>query len=194
MLTNVSHRNRTEPGRCWSASSCGLPAELDTYLEHASGLSHAEYGVLRCLTQFEDREIHMSRLAATASVTPSHLSRIVSRLEKRGYLTRHTDTSDGRRTLARLTKAGAQLVAEVEPGYANELRQRLFSLLTDQQAEQLEDLAEAILTPLRGDCVAQLPQRSMRTASRRGRSSGRYRHLSSGLASSSPGLPVRPGR
>lgn len=61
-----------------------LPAELDAFLERTAGLSHAEYQVLRWLSLSEDREVHMTRLAATASVTPSHLSRIVSRPESGG--------------------------------------------------------------------------------------------------------------
>ncbi|MEG9249359.1 MarR family transcriptional regulator [Arthrobacter sp. Soc17.1.1.1] len=139
-----------------------LPAELDAYLERSADLSHAEYGVLRCLSLGEDREVHMSRLAATASVTPSHLSRIVGRLEKRSLLTRSTDPADARKTLARLTPSGARLLAEVEPGYVAEVRARVFELLGNRQLEQLEDLAEAILTPLRGECVALLPPRSAR--------------------------------
>ncbi len=137
-----------------------LPAELDTFLERSADLSHAEYGVLRCLSLSEDREIHMSRLAATASVTPSHLSRIVGRLEKRSLLARSTDPTDARKTLARLTHSGARLLSEVEPGYIAEVRARVFELLEDRQLDQLEDLAEAILTPLRSDCVALLPPRS----------------------------------
>jgi DNA-binding MarR family transcriptional regulator len=139
-----------------------LPAELDTYLEHSADLSHAEYGVLRCLSLSEDREIHMSRLAATASVTPSHLSRIVGRLEKRGLLTRRADPADARKTLARLTPSAADLLADVEPGYVAEVRARVFELLDHQQLDHLEDLAEAILTPLRSDCVSLLPPRTAR--------------------------------
>lgn len=139
-----------------------LPAELDTYLEQSADLSHAEFGVLRCLSLSEDREIHMSRLAATASVTPSHLSRIVGRLEKRSLLARSTDPADARKTLARLTPSGARLLAEVEPGYVAEVRARVFDLLDGQQLDQLEDLAEAILTPLRRDCIDLLPPRSAR--------------------------------
>ena len=139
-----------------------LPAELDTYLEKSADLSHAEYGVLRCLSVNEDREIHMSRLAATANVTPSHLSRIVGRLEKRDLLTRVTDSTDARKTLARLTESGARLLAEVEPGYVAEVRARVFELLDGGQLNHLEDLAEAILTPLRSDCVDLLPPRSAR--------------------------------
>jgi len=139
-----------------------MPAELDAYLERAADLRHAEYGVLRCLSLIEDREIHMSRLAATANVTPSHLSRIVGRLEKRGLLARSADPADARKILARLTKSGAQLLTEVEPGYVAEVRARVFELLDPQQVDQLEDLAEAILTPLRSECVDLLPPRSAR--------------------------------
>lgn len=139
-----------------------LPAELDAYLEQSADLSHAEYGVLRCLSVSEDREIHMSRLAATASVTPSHLSRIVGRLEKRDLLARSADPTDARRTLARLTPGGVRVLEDVEPGYIAEVRARVFDLLGEDRLEQLEDLAEAILTPLRGECVSLLPPRSAR--------------------------------
>ncbi|PWH05328.1 MarR family transcriptional regulator [Brachybacterium endophyticum] len=136
-----------------------LPVELDAYLEDAVDLSHAEYQTLRCLSLGQDREVHMTRLATTASVTPSHLSRIVGRLEKRNLLERSSDPKDARRTLARLTETGAEMVARVEPGYAAEVRRLVFSHLTAAQAHQLEDLAEALLTPLRSDCVAALPPR-----------------------------------
>lgn len=139
-----------------------LPAELDAYLERSADLSHAEYGVLRCLSASEDREIHMGRLAATASVTPSHLSRIVARLERRGLLARSTDPADARRTLARLTEPGVILLRDVDPGYIAEVRARVFELLEGEQVDQLEDLSEAILTPIRGECVALLPPRSAR--------------------------------
>jgi DNA-binding MarR family transcriptional regulator len=158
-------RLSSQQDRTWSllvGVMMWLPAELDTYLEHSADLSHAEYGVLRCLSLSEDREIHMSRLAATASVTPSHLSRIVGRLEKRSLLARSADPADARKTLARLTPSGAQLLTEVEPGYVAEVRARVFELLDDQQLNQLEDIAESILTPLRSDCVDLLPPRSAR--------------------------------
>jgi len=137
-----------------------LPAELDAYLERAAGVSHAEYQALRWLSVSEDREVHMSGLAATANVTPSHLSRIVARLEKRHWITRSSDPEDARRTLARLTEAGAQMVHRVEPGYAREVRRHVFDLLDPSRAEQLEDLTEAVLTPLHPDCVRALPPRT----------------------------------
>lgn len=163
MIMPVPDRLSPQHDRTWSllvGVMMWLPAELDTYLEKSADLSHAEYGVLRCLSLSEDREIHMSRLAATASVTPSHLSRIVGRLEKRSLLARSADPTDARKTLARLTRAGARLLDEVEPGYVAEVRARVFELLDNQQLDQLEDLAEAILTPLRSQCIDLLPPRA----------------------------------
>jgi DNA-binding MarR family transcriptional regulator len=165
VIVPAADRLSPQQDRTWSllvGVMMWLPAELDTYLERSADLSHAEYGVLRCLSLSEDREIHMSRLAATASVTPSHLSRIVGRLEKRSLLARSADPMDARKTFARLTQSGARLLDEVEPGYVAEVRARVFELLDDQQLDQLEDLAEAILTPLRSDCINLLPPRSAR--------------------------------
>jgi DNA-binding MarR family transcriptional regulator len=162
---SAADRLSPQQDRTWSllvGVMMWLPAALDTYLERSADLSHAEYGVLRCLSLSEDREIHMSRLAATASVTPSHLSRIVGRLEKRGLLTRSADPGDARKTLAKLTQSAAHLLAEVEPGYVAQVRARVFELLDDQHVDQLEDVAEAILTPLRSECVNLLPARTAR--------------------------------
>lgn len=149
-----------------------LPGALDVYLEQAAGLTHAEYQVLRWLSVSENREVHMTQLAATAGVTPSHLSRIVARMEKRLWVTRRSDPDDARRTLAQLNDAGAQVVANIEPGYAEQVRRRVFEHLDLRQVDQLERLAEAILTPLRGDCVEVLPARTSdnktSTASTRG--------------------------
>ncbi|WP_211265653.1 MarR family winged helix-turn-helix transcriptional regulator [Actinacidiphila oryziradicis] len=163
-MTDAQHLS-PQQDRTWSllvGVMMWLPAELDAYLERAAGVSHAEYQVLRWLSVSEDREVHMSRLAATASVTPSHLSRIVARLEKRQWITRSSDPDDARRTLARLTEMGAQVVSRTEPGYAEEVRRHVFGHLDPQQAEQLEDLTEAMLTPLRQDCVQLLPARTSR--------------------------------
>lgn len=137
-----------------------LPVRLDGYLEQAAGISHADYQTLRWLSLSEDREVHMSQLAATASVTPSHLSRIVARLEKRRWITRSNDPDDARRTLARLTREGARTVERLEPGYAREVRRHVFDHLAPQGARDLEDLAEAVLTPLHPGCVQLLPPRA----------------------------------
>lgn len=49
-------------------------------------------------------------------MTLSHLSRVVSRLERAGWVRRIPDPTDGRCTLARLTDEGWRKVAAAVPG------------------------------------------------------------------------------
>jgi len=153
----------TQEDRTWSlliGVMTWLPAELDAFAEREAGLSHAEYWVLRWLVTDADADVHMTRLATGASVTPSHLSRIVGRLERRGLLARQPDPHDARRTQVQLTDAGRSLVEDLEPRYAAEIRGRVFDLLGDRQDAQLEDLSERILEAMRPDCIALVPPRT----------------------------------
>jgi DNA-binding MarR family transcriptional regulator len=83
-----------------------------------------------------------------------------ARLEKRQWITRSSDPHDARRTLARLTETGAQLLDRVEPGYAEQVRRHVFDRLDARQTESLEDLAEAVLTSLHPDCLEIMPVRT----------------------------------
>jgi DNA-binding MarR family transcriptional regulator len=131
-----------------------LPAELDARLGSMADVSHAEYQVLRWLALCDDRALHMTRLATATNVSPSHLSRIVARLEKRSFVERTPDPDDGRFTLARLTALGARTVSENEAAYGAAVRELVFARLRPDQAADLEDIAERILGNLRPDCVA----------------------------------------
>lgn len=131
-----------------------LPAALDTRLAAVGDVSHVEYTVLRWLSRTEDGALHMSRLADTAAVTPSHLSRIVGRLEKRAMIAREPDPQDGRYTLARLTDLGARTVASTEDAYGAAVRELVFDRLGPEQVRALEGIAGTVLGHLKPECVA----------------------------------------
>ncbi|MER7057679.1 MULTISPECIES: MarR family transcriptional regulator [unclassified Streptomyces] len=124
-----------------------LPAALDGRLKQ-QGLSHHEFLILWCLTQHRDRTHTMSSLAELSRVTPSHLSRIASRLEKQGWLVREQDPSDARVTIASLTEAGSLKYAESAPGYYATLREHLFGRLTEEQTRQLRGITARIAQSL----------------------------------------------
>ncbi|MFD4723286.1 MarR family winged helix-turn-helix transcriptional regulator [Streptomyces sp. NPDC058423] len=124
-----------------------LPAALDGRLKQ-QGLSHHEFLILWCLTQHRGRTHTMSSLAELSRVTPSHLSRIASRLEKHGWLVREQDPSDARVMIASLTEAGSLKYAQAAPGYYATLREHLFGRLTEEQAGQLGGIAARIAQSL----------------------------------------------
>ncbi|MBT3151013.1 MarR family transcriptional regulator [Streptomyces sp. CHD11] len=124
-----------------------LPAALDGRLKQ-QGLSHHEFLILWCLTQHRGRAHTMSSLAELSRVTPSHLSRIASRLERQGWLVREPDPADARVTIASLTEAGSLKYAEAAPCYYETLREHLFGRLTEEQATQLGGITACIAQSL----------------------------------------------
>jgi DNA-binding MarR family transcriptional regulator len=118
---------------------------LDAQLRRDAGISHFEYNVLAVLSEARDRTRRMSELAALADGSLSRLSQVVARLEKKGWVRRSPDPTDGRYTLATLTDAGWQKVVETAPGHVAEVRRVVFDPLTRTQVQQLTNIGERIL-------------------------------------------------
>ena len=75
---------------------------------------------------------------------PQKLSQVVARLERRGWVRRTPDPTDGRYTLAILTEDGWQKVVATAPGHVDEVRRLLFDPLTKAQQRQLRAIGERI--------------------------------------------------
>jgi DNA-binding MarR family transcriptional regulator len=126
-----------------------LPRALDARLQRETGHSLHEYQVLLWLSVSENGCQYMSSLAEAANVTPSHLSRVAARLERRGALRRVPDPGDARFILAELTDDGRRLLDEAAPVYRAALRQFVFEGLSDQDMNDLGHLSKSVLASLR---------------------------------------------
>lgn len=122
-----------------------LPAALDAQLQRDAGLTHFEYQVLATLSEAPDRTMRMSELAAMAEGSLSRLSQLVSRLEKRLWVRRTPDPSDGRYTLAVLTEPGWDKVVESAPGHVEAVRNLVFDVLTKPQIRQITSISNRIV-------------------------------------------------
>jgi DNA-binding MarR family transcriptional regulator len=122
-----------------------LPSALDTQLQRDAGLSHFEYQVMAMLSMSPERTRRMSELAALANGSLTRLSRVVDRLDQRGWVCRRPDPDDGRYTLAVLTDAGWDKVVRTAPGHVGEVRRLIFDQLTKAQVRQLRDIGSRIL-------------------------------------------------
>jgi DNA-binding MarR family transcriptional regulator len=125
-----------------------LPAALDAQLQRDSGLTHFEHGLLFALDSAPERRLRLSTLAGYASSTLSRLSRAVSRLEKRGWVRREIDGTDGRFTLAVLTEAGHELVVRSTPAHHALVSELVFGAITAGQARQLAAIGRRIITTI----------------------------------------------
>lgn len=138
----------------WSAVATlleWLPAALDAQMQGDSGISHFEFGILFALSEAEGQSLRMSELAGYANSTLSRLSRAVARLERKLWVRRAPEPSDGRITVATLTDDGQGAVRAAAPGHVALVRRLVFDSLTRTQARQLRDSSRRITTAIRAD-------------------------------------------
>ncbi|WP_127127839.1 MarR family winged helix-turn-helix transcriptional regulator [Georgenia sp. SYP-B2076] len=121
-----------------------LPVRLDVQLRADAGMSLAEYNALSQMSEAPDRTLRLSDLAAATNMTLSHLSRVISRMETSGWVTRSPDPADGRYTLGHLTDTGWEKVVAVAPGHVEAVRRYVFDTLGAEQAAALGDAAAHI--------------------------------------------------
>lgn len=125
-----------------------LPSRLDAQLRHEAGMSHPEYNAISQLSMAPGHTLRMRELATVGNMSLSHLSRVVSRLEARGWVERRPDPTDGRSTYAALTEAGWAAVREAAPGHVEAVRRLVFDPLTDEQRRALGEAAKAMVAAL----------------------------------------------
>jgi DNA-binding MarR family transcriptional regulator len=137
-----------EEQRAWRALASvlfKLPGALESQLQRDAGLSHFEYLVLSALSEAEDRTLRMKDLAALSNGSLSRLSHVVTRLEKRGWVRRTPDPTDGRCTLAILTGDGWEKFVGSFEAHSEEIRRLVFDPLTKAQTRQLREIGHRIL-------------------------------------------------
>jgi len=90
-----------------------LPAALESDLRRTADLTMFDYLVLASLSEAPKRTLQMSALATRANASLSRLSHVVTRLEKRGWITREVCGRDARVTNAVLTSSPSSVILTV---------------------------------------------------------------------------------
>ena len=113
------------------------------YRQH--GLSEGEFDVLATLRRSgAPYELSAGSLAGQTMVTSGGMTKRLDALEKRGLVTRRAADTDGRGRVVGLTAAGRELIDQAFTDHiANE--HRLLSMITPEQADELEALPRAWL-------------------------------------------------
>jgi DNA-binding MarR family transcriptional regulator len=121
-----------------------LPAALESDLQHTAGLTMFEYLVLANLSEADQATLRMSDLAYRANSSLSRLSHVVSRLTRRGLVTKRACPTDGRVSEVVLTKAGSAKVVDAAPQHVARVRDLVIHSLTPRQLTSLGHAAAAI--------------------------------------------------
>ena len=98
------------------------------------GITGAQFGVLRCLSDAGEEGLMLSDLSKRLMVTCGNTTGVVDRLEQAGYLRRERQSGDRRIIRARLTPEGADLFRRILPAYLEALRALMEGLDTEEKA------------------------------------------------------------
>jgi DNA-binding MarR family transcriptional regulator len=123
-----------------------LPWSIDQQLQRDSKLRMVEYQVLAMLSESPGRAMRMSSLAEVTNASLSRLSHLVDRLEKRGFVRREPDPTDGRFTNAILTEKGFRALAEAAPAHLAHVRSLVIDVLSPEQLRRLGRDADRIMS------------------------------------------------
>jgi DNA-binding MarR family transcriptional regulator len=140
--------------RSYLAASRMLFDQLDRELQDEAGMSHADYEVLVRLSEAPGRSLRMSELAERTGSSRSRLSHAVAGLEGQGWVRRQRCPTDGRGTVAVLTKEGAAALAAAAPGHVRGVRRHLFDQLGRTQQRSLRSISDAVLGHLEDERTA----------------------------------------
>jgi len=125
-----------------------LRARLNRQLQADSGLSLPEYEVLVHLSEAPGRRLRPFQLGQALHWEQSRLSHLLSRMTRRGFVTREECPADGRGALVVLTAEGRTAIESAAPRHVAAVRKLVFSPLDPAQAAAFGSAFEAILAGL----------------------------------------------
>lgn len=138
----------------WCALSL-LHGKIETHVERAlqakHGLSVREYSLLDVLNRQHDGEgghLQMKQVADAVVLSQSATTRLVTRLEERGLLSRYLCPTDRRGIYTDVSESGAALLGEARPTNDAALREALDEAATNPELAPLVKAVEAVRTPV----------------------------------------------
>lgn len=123
-----------------------LQAELHRRLQAESGLSLADFDVLVALTDRPDERCRVLELAISLEWEKSRLSHHLSRMQKRGLITREECDDDGRGNVVVLTGQGRAAIEAAAPGHVDTVRDLVFDSLSGSDVSALARISDAVLS------------------------------------------------
>lgn len=134
--------------RTYLRMSSLLPAALNRQLQQDCGLTLPEYEVLVQLSEAPERRLRPFQICEALNWEQSRLSHQLTRMERRGLITRRECKADGRGAFIELTAAGADAIGTAAARHIATVRELIFDQLTDAQRAAFEEACATIVTAL----------------------------------------------
>jgi DNA-binding MarR family transcriptional regulator len=121
-----------------------LVRALDERLLAKHKMPLSTFEALLHIAHAEEGTVAVSELAGLLDLSPSHVSRVVIDLERKGLVERMRSPDDSRSTRAAITEAGQMQLREAAPIYLSTIRELMFEGLNQREVKQLVRIWERI--------------------------------------------------
>lgn len=108
-------------------------------------LTYVEYSVLAYLAEDPEHQLTFADLATRLEWSQSRLSHQITRMAKRGLVSRESIPEDARRTAAQLTPHGIAVLAVAAPAYVRSVRKHMIDVLDRHQLDALAEIYDTLL-------------------------------------------------
>lgn len=102
---------------------------IDNVLQDGHNLTTSEFAVLVSLSDSPDKEVRLRDLSAALDWDRSRTSHQVTRMEKRGLVTKQKCAGDARGIIIELTEEGERRLREAAPSHVESVREIVFDSL-----------------------------------------------------------------
>jgi DNA-binding MarR family transcriptional regulator len=134
--------------RTYLRMSSLLPAALNRQLQQDCGLTLPEYEVLVQLSETPGHRLRPFQICEALNWEQSRLSHQLTRMERRGLVSRQECAADGRGAFIELAPAGADAIGAAAPRHVATVRGLVFDRLSGAQRAAFEEACAAIVGAL----------------------------------------------
>ena len=142
--------------RGWLQASHQLEAHLARRMQADGDISMSDFAVLVPLSEAPHQRLRAFALGRALQWEKSRLSHHLTRMERRGLVTREDCGTDRRGAFVVLTDGGRAALETAAPPHVEAVRAAVFDRLTPEQVDRLGEVCEQLLAGLDPDagCAA----------------------------------------
>ena len=139
--------------RSWLLASSRLDAHLARRMQADGDLSMSDFAVLVPLSEAPEGRLRAFALGRALQWEKSRLSHHLTRMERRGLVSREDCGTDRRGAYVVLAPAGRQALEAAAPPHVEAVRAAVFDRLSDEQVDLLGEVCEVLLSGLDPDAA-----------------------------------------
>jgi DNA-binding MarR family transcriptional regulator len=139
--------------RSWLQASSQLEAHLGRRMQADGDISMSDFAVLVPLSEAPDARLRAFALGRALQWEKSRLSHHLSRMERRGLVTREDCGTDRRGAFVVLTPEGRSALETAAAPHAEAVRAAMFDRLSAEQVDRLGEICEQVLAGLDPDAA-----------------------------------------